>query len=69
MSFPASGARAKPDDASDRRWVSLKHGTLRLLLGEDLCPECLGQLDTGFECLHCGFDALPIQYYLGEWTS
>lgn len=25
----------------------------------DRCPECGGQLDTGYECLHCGYDALP----------
>jgi hypothetical protein len=27
---------------------------------EDRCPVCSGELDTGFECLDCGFDALPL---------
>lgn len=25
------------------------------------CPECGGELDTGWECNDCGFDALPIR--------
>jgi Zn ribbon nucleic-acid-binding protein len=28
-----------------------------LLIAEDICPECGGPLDTGWECLDCGFDA------------
>jgi tRNA(Ile2) C34 agmatinyltransferase TiaS len=23
----------------------------------DICPECGGELDTGWECLRCGYDA------------
>jgi hypothetical protein len=30
------------------------------LLKEDKCPMCLGELDTGYECLSCGYDALPL---------
>lgn len=26
----------------------------------DICPECGGELDTGWECNSCGFDALPL---------
>lgn len=26
----------------------------------DQCPVCPGNLDTGYECCECGFDALPI---------
>jgi hypothetical protein len=25
---------------------------------QDLCPECGGELDTGWECNDCGFDAM-----------
>jgi hypothetical protein len=25
----------------------------------DICPECAGSLDTGWECNSCGFDAAP----------
>lgn len=25
----------------------------------DVCPECGGDLDTGWECIVCGFDAKP----------
>ena len=28
----------------------------------DLCPECGGELDTGWECNDCGFDASDIAY-------
>ncbi len=26
------------------------------LLAEDICPDCLGELDTGWECNGCGRD-------------
>jgi hypothetical protein len=26
----------------------------------DICPECGDELDTGFECIGCGFDAESI---------
>ena len=29
------------------------------IIAEDCCPECGGELDTGFECNRCGFDAMP----------
>lgn len=32
-----------------------------LLIENDVCPECGGELDTGWECNLCGFDALPEQ--------
>lgn len=25
----------------------------------DVCPECGGELDTGWECTACGYDAQP----------
>lgn len=28
-------------------------------IANDRCPECGGDLDTGYECNDCGFDALP----------
>jgi hypothetical protein len=28
------------------------------LIAEDHCPKCLGELDTGWECNECGFDAI-----------
>lgn len=28
-----------------------------MLIAEDYCPECGGELDTGWECIDCGFDA------------
>lgn len=27
---------------------------------DDYCPECGGELDTGWECNACGFDAKPL---------
>lgn len=29
------------------------------LVEDDYCPRCLGELDTGWECTDCGFDAAP----------
>ena len=30
-----------------------------LYIAHDFCPECGGELDTGWECNDCGFDAKP----------
>jgi tRNA(Ile2) C34 agmatinyltransferase TiaS len=39
----------------------------KLSLGEkirlaknDICPECRGELDTGWECNSCGYDAMSL---------
>lgn len=29
-------------------------------VSQDRCPECGGELDTGWECNDCGYDARPI---------
>jgi hypothetical protein len=29
------------------------------LARENFCPRCLGELDTGWECNDCDYDALP----------
>jgi hypothetical protein len=29
----------------------------RALAEEGWCPRCLGELDTGYECNDCGYDA------------
>jgi tRNA(Ile2) C34 agmatinyltransferase TiaS len=26
----------------------------------DICPKCYGELDTGWECTKCGYDAKPL---------
>ena len=31
--------------------------TAQELVARDVCPRCLGALDTGWECNKCGFDA------------
>jgi rubredoxin len=30
------------------------------LAKNDICPRCFGELDTGWECNTCGFDAKPL---------
>jgi len=30
------------------------------VLNQEICPLCDGELDTGWECGDCNFDALPI---------
>lgn len=32
----------------------------------DICPECGGDLDTGWECLDCNFDAQWLAYPQSE---
>lgn len=32
----------------------------------DMCPRCDGELDTGWECNKCGFDAWPIALVIGR---
>lgn len=29
------------------------------LITDDICPRCLEDLDTGWECIKCDYDALP----------
>ncbi len=36
------------------------------LVAEDTCPRCLSELDTGWECDACGFDAMP--FVIRDWT-
>jgi len=35
-------------------------GVRKQVAREDICPECGGELDTGWECNRCGFDAHPL---------
>jgi len=30
------------------------------LAKQDICPKCGGELDTGWECNKCGFDAMVL---------
>lgn len=32
----------------------------------DMCPKCGGELDTGWECNLCGYDAMPIAQRIEE---
>lgn len=29
-------------------------------VSQDICPKCGGELDTGWECNDCGFDAIGL---------
>lgn len=37
-------------------------GERKRAVERELCPECGGGLDTGWECNDCGFDAMPLAY-------
>ena len=37
----------------------LSDHTVSILVSEDRCPMCLGNLDTGWECNDCRYDAEP----------
>ena len=58
-----------PPSAEPERWKLLKPETLRVLIREDICPECLGQLDTGYECNSCNFDAIPVVQIVKSWIA
>lgn len=34
----------------------------RSLARRDICPQCGGELDTGWECNDCGYDAMNEAY-------
>lgn len=37
------------------------------LVKQDMCPACItGELDTGYECNNCGFDAIEISKRMAE---
>ena len=38
---------------------SLPNHIVSALVSVDRCPNCLGYLDTGWECNWCGYDAKP----------
>lgn len=38
-------------------------------IANDQCPECGGELDTGWECNDCGFDAKPELKQSPEWKQ
>ena len=44
-------------DANPR---GVSDAALRTLIEQDKCPMCLGELDTGWECNECNYDAHPI---------
>lgn len=40
-----------------------------LSVRDDKCPRCGGELDTGWECNRCGFDAFPIALLINRNCS
>jgi hypothetical protein len=49
-----------PNAAKDQRLAKI---------AEDICPECGGELDTGWECNKCGFDAKPEYQASSLWKG
>lgn len=39
--------------------------SVKILIKEDMCPICLGELDTGWECNKCGYDAMSVGKAVG----
>lgn len=49
------------------RKTKLEHVEYReARIANDECPECGGELDTGWECNDCGFDARPEMQLMPE---
>jgi len=44
---------------------NLSDSAVKILISEDHCPVCLGELDTGWECNECGYDAKPLADQFG----
>lgn len=43
-----------------KQWPVTSPAVRQQVAREDVCPECGGELDTGWECNRCGFDAKPL---------
>lgn len=52
------------DNSDDKKRPCLSEEAIRILVEEDRCPVCLGEL-TGWECNECGYDAFPIGQSMG----
>jgi hypothetical protein len=50
----------RPFEETVQRFPAASATLRKELVRRDLCPECGGQLDTGWECNACQFDAKPI---------
>jgi hypothetical protein len=35
----------------------MSDAAVRTLIEQDICPMCMGELDTGWECNSCNYDA------------
>jgi len=57
----------KPEPPKPGLQFPVKSPAVRQTLArEDTCPECGGELDTGWECLDCHFDAELLAYSAQE---
>lgn len=45
-----------------KEWPVTSPAVRIMLAREDTCPDCGGELDTGWECSACGFDAFDLAY-------
>lgn len=39
------------------------HPTMKKTVDDDKCPKCGGELDTGWECNDCGYDAAWVAHH------
>jgi hypothetical protein len=44
-----------------REWWMHKIQSVEALVTQDKCPKCRGELDVGWECNDCGYDAIAHQ--------
>lgn len=45
--------------SSVKAWPVQSPAVRLTLIKQDICPQCGGELDTGWECNDCDFDARP----------
>lgn len=55
-------AHVEPDDAREEQRDRMNREFSEALAKNDTCPQCLGELDTGWECNDCGYDAIELAY-------
>lgn len=54
--MPPEDNPADEEQPTQEQWEAFA----KQLVSDNACPKCLGELDEGWECNECGYDAKPL---------